>query len=84
VPRIYGCCFCAHSICGEPRIQHNTSEKIATTSPSFYYELRRLHVLCVKAAPSTTFTSWSQHHFVAIGKPEQQVRKDLHCGSKQQ
>jgi len=22
----------------------------------------------VKAAPGTTFTSWSQHHFVAIGK----------------
>jgi len=25
------------------------------------------HVLFVKAAPGTTFTSWSQHHFVAIG-----------------
>jgi len=22
----------------------------------------------VKAEPGTTFTSWSQHHFVAIGK----------------
>jgi len=37
-----------------------------------------------KAAPGTTFTSWSQHHFVAIGNPERQVRKASHRGSKQQ
>ena len=37
-----------------------------------------------KPAPGTTFTSWSQHHFVAIGKPERQVCKASHCGSKQQ
>jgi len=30
----------------------------------------RSHVLCVKAELGTTFTSWSQHHFVAIGNPE--------------
>jgi len=39
---------------------------------------------CVKAELRTTFTSWSQHHFVAIGNPEQHVRKASHRGSKQQ
>jgi len=29
----------------------------------------------MKVAPGTTFTSWSQHHFVAIRMPESQVRK---------
>jgi len=29
---------------------------------------------------STTFASWSQHHFVANGKPEWQVHKASHCG----
>jgi len=37
-----------------------------------------------KVSHSTTFTSWSQHHFVAIGKPEGHARKASHCGSKQQ
>jgi len=54
---------------------------VATTSLPFY---NKLHVLCMKSAPGTTFTSWSQHHFVAIGKPEQRVGKALHCGNKQQ
>jgi len=39
---------------------------------------------CVKAELSTTSTSWSQHHFVAIGNPEWHVRKASHRGSKQQ
>jgi len=39
----------------------------------------------VKVAPGTTFTSWSKHHFVVIGKPRRQVCKASHCGgSKQQ
>jgi len=38
----------------------------------------------VKVAPRTTFTSWPQQHFVAIGKPKQQMHKASHCGSKQQ
>jgi len=59
--------------------QHNTSsEVIAATSPPFFNESRRLHVLYVKAEPGRTFTSWSQHHFVAIGKPERHVRKASH------
>jgi len=33
---------------------------------------------------NSTFTSWSQHHFVAIGNPERHVRRASHRGSKQQ
>jgi len=36
-----------------------------------------LHVLYIKVAPGKAFTSWSQHHFVAIRKNEQQVHKAL-------
>jgi len=74
----------AHSVCGEPWIQRNNSGEVATTYPPFYNEPHRSHVPSVKSAPDTTFTSWSQHHFVAIGNPERQVRKASHCGSKQQ
>jgi len=65
-------------------IQRNANGEVATTSLPFYNELHRLHVLFVKAASGTTVTSWSQHHFVAIGKPERHVRKAAHRGSKQQ
>ena len=30
----------------------------------------QLHVFCVKAAPGTTFTSWSQHNFFVIRKAQ--------------
>ena len=43
--------------------------------PPFYNEPHRLHVLCVKAEPGTTFTSWSQHDFVAIGNPSSKCTK---------
>jgi len=79
-----GVVLCTHPSRGELHIQYNGNGEVATTSPPIYNEPHRLHVLFVKAAPSTTFTSWSQHHFVAIGKPEQQVRKAIHCGNKQQ
>ena len=59
----------AHPVCGESHIQCNTNGEVATTSPPFYNKPHRSHILFVKAAPGTTFTSWSQHHFVAIGKP---------------
>jgi len=52
----------AHPIRGESHIQRNVNEEIATTFPPFYNELYRSHVLLVKSAPGTTFTSWSQHH----------------------
>jgi len=83
MPHMYGVVLHAHSIRGETRIQRNANREDAKTSPPFYNELHQSHVLFVKAAPATTFLSWSQHHFVAIGKPERQVRKASHCGSKQ-
>jgi len=78
-----GVVLCAHSIRGELYIQRNTNREVATTSP-FYNKPHWSQILFEKAASGTTFTSWSQHHFVAIGKPEQYVRKASHCGSKQQ
>jgi len=74
----------AHPVRGESRIQRNTTGEVATTSPPFYNEPHWSHVLCVKAELSTTSTSMSQHHFVAIGNPEQHMRKASHRGSKQQ
>jgi len=59
----------AHPIHGESHIQHNTTREVATTSPPFYNEPHQSHVLCAEADPGTTFTSWSQHDFVAIGNP---------------
>jgi len=73
-----------HPIHGESHIQCNTNREVATTTPSFYNKPHRSHVLFVKSAPGTNFTSWSKHHFVAIRKTERQVRKASHCGSKQQ
>jgi len=74
----------AHPVRGKSHNQRNATGEVATTSPPFYNEPHRSHVLCVKAELGMTFTSWSQHHFVAIGNPEQHVRKSSHCGSKQQ
>jgi len=79
-----GAILCAHLVRGEPHIQCNVNQEVTTTSPPFYNEQHRSHNLFVKAAPGMTFTSWSHHHFVAIGKPEQQVQKASNCGSKQQ
>ena len=72
-PHIYGCC----SSC-------NTNREVATTSLPFYNEPHRSHILFVKVSHSMTFTSWSQYHFVAIGKHESHVCKASHCGSKHQ
>ena len=47
-------------------------------SPPFCRELHLSHILFETFAPGTTFTSWSKHHFVVIGKAEQQVRKASH------
>jgi len=57
----------AHPVRGESHIQRNANREVATTSSRFYNEPHRSHVLFVKTAPGTTFTFWSQHHFVAIG-----------------
>ena len=69
---------------GESYNQRNTTGEVATTSPPFYNEPHRSPFLCVKAELRTTSTSWSQHHFVAIGNAERHVRKASHRGSKQQ
>jgi len=74
----------AHPVRGESHNQRNTTGEVATTFPPFYNEPHQSHVLCVKVELGTTFTSWSQHHFVAIGNPERHVRKASHRGSKQQ
>jgi len=74
----------AHPVRGESHNQCNTTGEVVTTSPPFYNEPHRSHVLCVKAELGTTSTFWSQHHFVGIGNPERYVRKASHCGSKQQ
>ena len=55
----------AHPVRGESHMQRYANGEVATTSPPFYNELHRSHVF-LKAAPGTTFTSCSQHHFVAI------------------
>ena len=81
---MYSVVLHAHPVCGESHNQRNTTGKVETTSPPFYNEPHRSHVLCVKDELRTTFTSWSQHHFVAIGNPEQHVRRASHRGSKQQ
>jgi len=69
----------------KPHFQCNANWKVPTTLPRFCNEPHLLHVLFVKVAPGTTFTScWSKHHFVVITKAEQQVRKASHCRNKQQ
>ena len=83
-PHTYIFVLRAHPVHGESRNQRNTTGEVATTSPPFYNESHRSHVLCVKAELRMTFTSWSQHHFVAIRNPERHVRKASHCDSKQQ
>jgi len=60
---MYGVGLHAHPVRGESHNQRNTTGGVATTSPPFYNEPHRSHVLCVKADLRTTFTSWSQHHF---------------------
>ena len=74
-PRTYIFVLHAHPVRGESHNQRNTTGEVATTSPPFYNEPHRSHVLCVKAELGKTSTSWSQHHFVAIGNPERRVRK---------
>jgi len=63
----------------KPHFQRNANWKVPTTSPRFCNEPHLLHVLFVKVAAGTTFTSWSKHHFVVIANVEQQVCKAFHC-----
>ena len=83
-PRIHIFVLRAHPVRGESHNPRNTIGEVATTSPPFSNEPHWSHLLCVKAELGTTFTSWSQHHFVAIGNPERHMPKASHRGSKQQ
>jgi len=62
----------------KPHFQCNANREVATTSPRFCNEPHLLHVLFVKFAPETTFTTWSKHHFVVIGKAERSKCAKLH------
>jgi len=81
---MYGVVLHARPVRGESHNQRRTIGKVGTTSPPFYNEPHRSHVRCVKAELRTTFISWSQHHFVAIGNPERHMRKASHSDSKHQ
>ena len=73
---MYGVVLHAHPVRSESHNQRNTTGEVATNEPHL------LHVLFVKVAPETTFSSWSKHHFVVTGKADQQVCKAAHCGTK--
>jgi len=85
--RIYmGVVLRAHSVRGELRIQRNANGEVACCNNSLFFTTNRT---------DRTFFLWRLHlarpshpsHstiFVAIGRPERQVRKASHCGSKQQ
>jgi len=67
-PHIYGVVLRAYSVCGEPHISAQRQRSGCNNIPSFLFnEPHRSHVLHMKAVPGASFTSWSQHHFVAIG-----------------
>ena len=63
---------------------NTTPTEICNSIPSFFAMNHLLHVLFVKVVPGTTFTTWSKHHFVTIGKTEQRAHKTSRCGTKQQ
>jgi len=85
-PPIHIFVFRPHPVRGDWWITQSTQHhrRGCNNISPFYNEPHRSHVLCVKAELGTSFTSWLQHHFVAIGNPERPVRKASHHGSKQQ
>jgi len=64
----------AHAMLRQPRSCSNIP---------FYNKQHWLHVLFVEVASGMASTSWSQHYFIAIGKPKQHAHQAAHCGSKQ-
>ena len=67
----------AHTVPGESYNQRNATGEVATTSPPFYNEPHRLHVLCVKAELCTTFKSWSQPACTQSFAPWQQATIEI-------
>jgi len=63
-PHIYGVVLRAHSGRGEPRISAQRQRSGCNNIPPFCNEPHRSHVLCLKAEPGMTFTSWLQHHLL--------------------
>jgi len=75
---IYLCvALCAHPFCAESHFQCNINREVATTSPPFCSEPHLSHIFFVKVAPGTTFTSWTKHYFVVIGKPRRTSMQSL-------
>jgi len=68
----------AHLVRGESHIQRNANREVATTSPPFYNEPHRSHVLFVKSASGTTFHILVTALFCCDWKPERQVCKASH------
>ena len=66
---------CWAMVMRKPQFPFNSNREIAATSSRFCNEPHLLHILFVKVAHGTTFTSLLKHHFIVIGKAEQQVRK---------
>ena len=69
---------------GVSRIQRHADGAASTTPPLFTTKPHRSHVPFVMVTPDMAFTSWSQHHFVAIAESQRQGRKASHNDSKQQ
>jgi len=70
---LYYCLFAPHIYCCSLRTSRITQStqrqrRGCNNAPPLYNEPHRSHILFVKVSHSTTFTSWCQHHFVAIGK----------------
>ena len=80
-PRIYGC---YSSLVVNRTFNATPTERLQQHPLLFTTKHTDRTFFLWRFSHSTTFTSWSQHHFVAIGKPEPRVRKASHCGSKQQ
>ena len=74
-PHIFVCCSSRAS--RSWRIAHFIQRQMegCKNIPYYLQEPHWSHVLFVKVVPGTEFTSWPQHHFVAIGNPEWQVCK---------
>jgi len=67
---IYLCvALCGHPICGESHFQRNINWEVATKSPPFCSEPHISHILFVKVAPGTTFTSWSNTTLLWLESP---------------
>ena len=68
-PCIYNVFLRENSIRDEPRISGQRQRSGCNNIPPFCNEPHRSHVLCLKAEPGMTFTSWLQHHLLRSDIP---------------